>query len=107
METYYNPVDLKKVGNIGEYQPEFADNFFAHYGAVFAEGALRAGEKSLVGLAVAHALQCLTAYSAATLAKGCSEPELLAAVHVAAASRGGATLVHGVQLLNKVKALSM
>ena len=110
METYYNPADLKKFGNIGEFQKEFADKFFTYYGAVFAEGALTARETSLIALAVAHAVQCpycIDAYSADTLEKGCSEPEMMEAVHVAAAIRGGATLVHGVQMMNKVKELSM
>lgn len=110
METYYNPADLKKFGNIGEFQKEFADKFFAYYGAVFAEGALTAREKSLIALAVAHAVQCpycIDAYSADTLEKGCTEPEMMEAVHVAAAIRGGATMVHGVQMMNKVKELSM
>jgi alkylhydroperoxidase/carboxymuconolactone decarboxylase family protein YurZ len=49
----------------------------------------------------------LDAYSADTLEKGCTEPEMMEAVHVAAAIRGGATLVHGVQMMNKVKELSM
>ncbi len=110
METYYNPADLKKFGNIGEFQQEFADKFFTYYGAVFAEGALTAREKSLIALAVSHAVQCpycIDAYSADTLEKGCSEQEMMEAVHVAAAIRGGATLVHGVQMMNKVKELSM
>ena len=110
METYYNPADLKKFGNIGEFQKEFADKFFTYYSAVFAEGALTAREKSLIALAVAHAVQCpycIDAYSADTLEKGCTEPEMMEAVHVAAAIRGGATLVHGVQMMNKVKELSM
>ena len=42
MDSYYNPADLKKFGNIAEFQKEFADKFFAYYGAVFAEGALTA-----------------------------------------------------------------
>ena len=110
METYYNPADLKKFGNIGEFQKEFADKFFTYYGAVFAEGALTAREKSLIALAVSHAVQCpscIDAYSSDTLEKGCSEQEMMEAVHVAAAIRGGATLVHGVQMMNKVKELSM
>ena len=110
METYYNPADLKKFGNIGEFQKEFADKFFTYYGAVFAEGALTAREKSLIALAVSHAVQCpycIDAYSSDTLEKGCSEQEMMEAVHVAAAIRGGATLVHSVQMMNKVKALSM
>jgi alkylhydroperoxidase/carboxymuconolactone decarboxylase family protein len=110
METYYTPADLKKFGNIAEFQQEFADKFFTYYGAVFAEGALTAREKSLIALAVAHAVQCpycIDAYTSDTLEKGCTEPEMMEAVHVAAAIRGGATLVHGVQMMNKVKELSM
>jgi alkylhydroperoxidase/carboxymuconolactone decarboxylase family protein len=110
MDSYYNPADLKKFGNIAEFQKEFADKFFAYYGAVFAEGALTAREKSLIALAVSHAVQCpycIDAYSADTLEKGCTESEMMEAVHVAAAIRGGATLVHGVQMMNKVKELSM
>jgi alkylhydroperoxidase/carboxymuconolactone decarboxylase family protein len=110
METYYNPEDLKKFGNIAEFEPGLAKKFFSYYGEVFAEGALTAREKSLIALAVAHAVQCpycIDAYTTDTLEKGCSEPEMMEAVHVAAAIRGGATLVHGVQMMNKVKGLSM
>ena len=110
METYYNPADLKKFGNIGEFKKEFADKFFSWYGAVFAEGALTAREKSLIALAVAHTVQCpycIDAYTTDTLEKGCSEAEMMEAVHVAAAIRGGSTLVHSVQMMNKAKDLSM
>ncbi|ARK13237.1 arsenosugar biosynthesis-associated peroxidase-like protein [Fibrivirga algicola] len=110
MQTYYDPADLKKFGQIGEFQKEFADKFFAYYGAVFAEGALTAREKSLIALAVSHTVQCpycIDAYTSDTLEKGCSEQEMMEAVHVAAAIRGGATLVHGVQMMNKAKDLSM
>lgn len=110
METYYNPEDLKKFGNIADFEPNLAAKFFSYYGEVFAEGALTAREKSLIALAVSHAVQCpycIDAYTSDTLEKGCSEPEMMEAVHVAAAIRGGATLVHGVQMMNKAKSLSM
>ena len=58
METYYNPKDLNKFAEIGEEAPELAQKFFDYYGAVFAEGELTAREKSLIALAVAHAVQC-------------------------------------------------
>ena len=58
MKTYYDPDDLGKFGTIGEEAPELAEKFFDWYGAVFAEGALTAREKSLIALAVAHAVQC-------------------------------------------------
>lgn len=109
-KTYYNPEDLKKFGNIGEFQKAMADKFFSYYGEVFEEGALTAREKSLIALAVAHAVQCpycIDAYSVDSLEKGYSEAQMMEAVHVAAAIRGGATLVHSTQMMNKVKELSM
>lgn len=110
MKTYYNPEDLKKFGNIGDFQKNLADKFFNYYGDVFKEGALTAREKSLIALAVAHTLQCpycIDAYTTDTLEKGCDEEQMMEAVHVAAAIRSGSTLVHGVQMMNKVKDLSM
>lgn len=110
MKTYYNPDDLKKFGKIGEFQKEMADKFFGYYGEVFKEGALTEREKSLIALAVSHAIQCpycIDSYSVDSLEKGCDEEEMMEAVHVAAAVRGGATLVHGVQMMNKVKEVSM
>lgn len=110
MKTYYNPEDLKKFGKIGDFQKDLADKFFDYYGDVFKEGALTAREKSLIALAVAHTLQCpycIDAYTTDTLEKGCDEEQMMEAVHVAAAIRSGSTLVHGVQMMNKVKDLSM
>ena len=110
MQTYYDPADLKKFGQIGEFQKEFADKFFAYYGAVFAEGALTAREKSLIALAVAHAVQCpycIDAYTQASLEKGSNVEEMTEAVHVACAIRGGASLVPGVQMRNVAEKLSM
>ena len=110
METYYNPKDLKKFGKIVEFHPKLAEKFFDYYGETFKEGALTAREKSLIALAVAHTIQCpycIDAFTTDTLEKGCDEEQMMEAVHVAAAIRGGATLVHGVQMMNKVKELSM
>lgn len=110
MKTYYDPEDLKKFSKIGEFQKSMADKFFAYYGEVFKEGALTAREKSLIALAVAHAIQCpycIDAYTVDSMEKGCDEEQMMEAVHVAAAIRGGASLVHGTQMMNKVKELSM
>ena len=95
METYYNPEDLAKFGTIGEEAPQLAEKFFDYYGAVFAEGALTAREKSLIALAVAHTVQCpycIDSYTNDCLNRGVSEEEMTEAVHVAAAIRGGATM---------------
>ena len=107
---YYNADDLAKFGNIAEFQKEMGDKFFGYYGEVFKEGELTAREKSLIALAVAHAVQCpycIDAYSTDAYEKGYSEGQMIEAVHVAAAIRGGATLVHGVQMMNKVKKISL
>ena len=101
--NYYNPADLAKFGQIGKNVPKAADKFFAYYAEVFEAGALTEREKSLIGLAVAHAVQCpfcIDAYTNGCLEKGSNPDEMTEAVHVAAAIRGGATLVHGVQMRN-------
>ena len=108
--SYYNPDDLKKFGNITEFEPALGKKFFEYYGEVFKPGALSAREKALIALAVSHAVQCpycIDAYTSDALEKGADETQMMEAVHVAAAIRGGATLVHGVQMMNKAKKLSM
>lgn len=107
---YYNAADLKKFGKVGDFQKELADKFFDWYGEVFKEGALTAREKSIIALAVAHAVQCpycIDAYSSDAYEKGWNEAQMMEAVHVASAIRGGASLVHGVQMMNKVKSIAM
>lgn len=107
---YYDARDLHKFGNISEFQKDLGDRFFSWYQTVFKDSALSAKEKSLIALAVAHAVQCpycIDAYSSDAFEKGWSESQMMEAVHVASAIRGGASLVHGVQMLNKVKGMSM
>jgi alkylhydroperoxidase/carboxymuconolactone decarboxylase family protein len=109
-DHYYNADDLAKFGNIAEYQKEMADKFFSYYGDVFKDSHLTAKEKSLIALAVSHAVQCpycIDAYSSDAYEKGYSEQQMMEAVHVAAAIKGGAVLVHGVQMMNKVKEIGM
>ena len=106
MDTYYNPADLAKFSTMGEESPELWDLFMAYYGKVFQDGALTAREKSLIALAVASAVQCpycIDSYTNSCLEKGCTEAQMTEAIHVANAIRGGASLVHGVQMKNIVK----
>ncbi len=108
MDTYYNPDDLNKFSTMGEEAPDLWKKFMAYYSSVFQEGALSAREKALIALAVAHAVQCpycIEAYTQESLEKGSNEEQMTEAIHVAAAIRGGATLVHGVQMKNVVKKL--
>ena len=105
MDTYYNPVDLAKFGTMGDEAPELWTQFQTYYSSVFKEGALSAREKALIALAVAHAVQCpycIDSYTQDALEKGSNPAQMTEAIHVAAAIRGGATLVHGVQMKNVV-----
>ena len=109
-KSYYQAEDLGKFGNIAEFQPELAKKFFEYYGEVFKEGELSEREKALIALAVSHTVQCpycIDAYTTGSLEKGATEGQMMEAIHVAAAIRGGASLVHGVQMMNKVKEISM
>ena len=108
--NYYHEHDLARFGEINRGAPHLAAKFFEYYNAVFAEGALTTREKSLIALAVSHAVQCpycIDAYSRDALEKGSNLDEMTEAVHVACAIRGGASLVHGVQMLNHHDELGM
>jgi len=109
-KSYYDRKNLKKFPEIGKLKKEYADKFFEYYNKVFEEGALSAREKSLIALAVAHAVQCpycIDAYTVKTLEGGYTEEQMMEAVHVAASIRGGASLVHSVQMMNDLENLSI
>jgi alkylhydroperoxidase/carboxymuconolactone decarboxylase family protein len=110
METYYHPKDLSHFSDMGKANPALWEKFQAYYGAVFADGALSEREKALIALAVAHAVQCpycIDAYTQGCLEKGSNIEEMTEAVHVACAIRGGAALVHGMQMRNVATRISM
>ena len=109
-DTYYDPADLRKFGSVSDWNEELGKKFFDYYNSVFEEGRLTAREKSLIALAVSHAVQCpycIDAYTRDGLQRGVDKEEMMEAVHVASAIKGGATLVHGVQMMNKYEKLSM
>ncbi len=110
MTSYYKPEDLGKFAEIAEGNPELAQKFFDYYGSVFEGGALSGREKALIALAVAHTVQCpycIDAYTQACQENGSDLEQMTEAVHVACAIRGGAALVHGVQMLEKVRKTGM
>ena len=109
-ETYYDPADLPRFSEMSEGSPDLWKKFMDYYGAVFEEGALSEREKALIALAVASAVQCpycIDAYTQDGLAKGCDPEQLTEVVHVAAAIRGGAALVHGIQMKKVAQRLGM
>ncbi len=108
--SYYDTNHLPNFANIGEGNSELAEKFFAYYGAVFSDGALSKREKALIALAVAHAIQCpycIDAYSKESLQQGSDLEQMTEAVHVATAIRGGASLIHGLQMIDRTQQLSM
>jgi len=110
MDSYYKPEHLARFGDIAEGNDDLARKFFDYYGAVFADGALTVREKALIALAVSHAVQCpycIDAYSSECLKQGADLEEMTEAVHVSTAIRGGASLVHGLQMLEHVTKASM
>jgi len=109
-EGYYHSQHLPHFTEMGKNRPELADKFFDYYGAVMGDGVLSRREKALIALAVSHAVQCpycIDAYSKNSLEAGADLDQMTEAVHVAAAIRGGASLVHGMQMRDHHDAVSM
>lgn len=109
-DSYYDPSDLRKFSTISDWNESLGKKFFEYYNEVFEEGRLSAREKSLIALAVSHAVQCpycIDAYTKDGLERGVEKEEMMEAVHVASAIRGGASLVHGLQMMKKYEKLSM
>src|SRR5580700_2353946 len=110
MAGYYHQDDLAHFADVGKNAPELWKKFSEWYSAVFAERALSEREEALIALAVAHAVQwpeCIDADTQACLEKGSNLEQMTEALHVASAIRGGASLVHGVQMRNCAAKVSM
>ena len=107
---YYNANDLGRFSEIGRTNKDLADKFFSYYNAAMGPGALSEREKALIALAVSHALKCpycIDAYTTSCLQKGADEAQMNEAVHVAAAMAAGISLVHSLQMNNKLDELSL
>lgn len=107
---YYDDADLDRFGEIAKHRPDLFQKFMDWYDSVQQDGALSKREKALIGLAVAHALQCpycIDAYSKSCLESGSNMEQMTEAIHMAAAIRGGAALIHGIQAHNAVDRISM
>lgn len=108
--TYYNPKDLNKFGDVSEWQPELGEKYFEYYGSVFKDGELSAREKALIALAVSHAIQCpycIDMYTKNAVVKGYDEGQMMEALHVATAIQSGSVLIHGVQMMQKAEEIMM
>jgi alkylhydroperoxidase/carboxymuconolactone decarboxylase family protein len=104
--AYFDKSHTADRRQIASASPELGAAYFAWEDRVFEDGALSEREKHLIALACAHALQCpysIERHTAALLARDVPLAELTEAVHVAGAIRGGASLVHGVQMLTQTE----
>lgn len=108
--AYYEEGDLPRFDEIGKHRPDLFEKFMAWYQACQEDGALSRREKALIGLAVAHVLQCpycIDAFSQSCLEAGSNMDQMTEAIHLASSIRGGAALIHGVQAHNSVNKVSM
>ena len=106
--SYYDPRP-KKIWKITEWSEDIGNAFSSIMESVRRRSTQRS-RKSLIALAVAHVVKCpycIDAYTKDGLQRGITKEEMMEAVHAGAAIEGGATLVHGVQMMNKYKKLSM
>lgn len=108
--AYYETEDLARFGEMARERPDLFEKFMAWYLACQAEGALTKREKALIGLAVAHGVQCpycIDAYTQSCLESGSNAEQMTEAIHLASAIRGGATLIHGLQAQKTIDRLSL
>lgn len=108
--AHYEEDDLQRFAEVGKARPDLFEKFMAWYNACQEDGALSRREKALIGLGVAHALQCpycIDAFSQSCLEAGSNIEQMTEAVHIASAVRGGASLIHAIQMHNSVDKVSM
>ena len=108
--AYYDEKDLNRFGEMAKHRPDLFAKFMDWYNACQEDGALSRRDKALIGLAVAHTLQCpycIDSFTQSCLEAGSNMEQMTEAIHLASAVRGGASLVHGVQAHNTVEKLSM
>lgn len=109
-EAYFSRLQNTARDQIAVGQERLAAAFFAWEQATLAEGALSRAEKSLVGLGVAHTIQdpyAIETFTKSCLDAGCTLEQMTEAIHAACAIRGGAALVHGIQMLEQTKRVAM
>jgi 4-carboxymuconolactone decarboxylase len=110
MTEYYRDEDLERFDEVGRPKPDLYRKFMEWYTSALAPGVLSKREKVLIGVAIAHAIQCpycIDAYSKSCLEEGMSLEHITEAVHVASAVRGGASLIHAIQAHNSVEKISL
>ena len=109
-QAYFSRLQNAERQRIAVGQKALAESFFGYEAKVFEEGALTCSEKYIIALGVAHSLQ--DPYAIETMTKACLESgrsleQMTESIHAATAIRGGASLVHGIQMLEHTKSVAM
>jgi AhpD family alkylhydroperoxidase len=89
--------------------PAQANAFRAFSESVFAEGAIPAGTKQLIAVAVAHVTQCpycIRSHTTAAMRHGATPEQIMEAIWVAAEMRAGAAFAHSTIALDTIAALT-
>ena len=90
-------------------EPRTRNQIFDYYSSVFQDGAL--GKRKSINCASSSTHEqcpyCIDAYTKDALERGITKEEMMEAIHAGAAIKSGASLVHGVQMMNKVNKLEM
>lgn len=104
--SFYTNTDLNAFPDLKDFAPEPFEAYSAWSAAAFAEGALGGKIKQLIAFAVSHAIQCpycIDVHAKGARSAGATLEEMAEAIHVASVTRGGASLVHGVQALKTLE----
>ncbi|MEM7679302.1 MAG: arsenosugar biosynthesis-associated peroxidase-like protein, partial [Myxococcota bacterium] len=105
VDGYFERRQVDALNSMSDGAPDLFSRLQDYQSSVFDDGALERREKALIALACAHALQCPYSIDRAVRmleAEDVGLDEMTEAIHVATAIRGGASLVHGIQMLEQV-----
>lgn len=102
----YPEVTAKLARQRRQLAPELNKAFHQFSAKVFADGALDAGTKQLIAVAVAHVTQCpycIAGHTRQAIKAGVSREQIMEAIWVAAEMRAGAAYAHSIIALEEAE----
>ena len=105
--TYYDPKDLRKFGNITDWVKHLGTKFLITTEKFLKKEPCQHEKNPHCFSCSTHRTlpYCIDAYTQDGLQRGITKEEMMEAVHVGAAIKSGASLVHGVMMMNKANKL--
>lgn len=104
-EAYFDRQHVADADVVATGAPDLHARFAAWEAALLDEDELTTQEKAIIAVAVAHTVQSpyqIDKATALAVEHGATMEQLMEAVHVAVCIRGGASLVHAVQMLEQL-----